>query len=242
MYYSYGHPPAITPLQNTPITKAIANMGYTEYWPAPSVKVDIFNLLLDSVHLKKNSFEKDVSPIIYAVGIRNIYCVEKLIEKGGRLDIISYTTKRYVWTHVAVMGNVELLKCMFNYGIDKDSTDQNGLSVLWWVVSSRNIEAVRYLLDLGVVIHSPKLERCKNNNVMIDINQEDQDPCIKAIRHNMFEIVKLFEEHGSKSCELFTALRCAVIYNSVDVASYLLKVRSVPEKWSIWPKHDKSIF
>ena len=22
----------------------------------------------------------------------------------------------------------------------------------------------------------------------------------------------------------------------------LLKVRSVPEKWSIWPKHDKSIF
>ena len=242
MYYSYGHPAAITPLQNTPITKAIANMGYTEYWPAPSVKVDIFNLLLDSFHLKKNSFEKDVSPIIYAVGIRNIYCVEMLIEKGGRLDIISYTTKRYVWTHVAVMGNVELLKCMFNYGIDKDSTDQNGLSVLWWVVSSRNIEAVRYLLDLGVVIHSPKLERCKNNNVMIDINQEDQDPCIKAIRHNMFEIVKLFEEHGSKSCELFTALRCAVIYNSVDVASYLLKVRSVPEKWSIWPKHDKSIF
>ena len=51
---------------------------------------------------------------------------------------------------------------------------------------------------------------------------------MKVIHHNMLEIVKLLEEYGSETCKLFMALRCAVIYNSVDVASYLLDKYTYP--------------
>ena len=60
--------------------------------------------------------------------------------------------QRYVWTKIASLGDVELLKWLFNHNLDKDSTDENGVSLLYYVVTSDNIEAVRYLLDLGVAI------------------------------------------------------------------------------------------
>ena len=39
--------------------------------------------------------------------------------------------------------------------------------------------------------------------------------------------------------EYHFVLKCAY-YN--EVRRKYIKVRSVPEQWSIWPKHDKSIF
>ena len=154
---------------------------------------------------------------------------------------------------VARLGNVELLKCLFNRGIDKDGTDQVGLSVLWWVVFSGNIEAVRYLLDMGVTIpnYAPKLYetqcgRCKKDKLIIkhrvdrhrfeddgsplviDLNEEDKDPCMQAISDNEMEIVKLLDEHGSQSCKSFTALISAVKCGSVDVLSYLLNTYTYP--------------
>ena len=53
---------------------------------------------------------------------------------------------------VARKADAELFKCMFNRGVDKDSTSQGGYSILSYVVNSGNIEAVRYLLDIGVAI------------------------------------------------------------------------------------------
>ena len=95
--------------------------------------------------------------LVYAVRNANINCLKCLIANGA--DVIGKPMWRkhdygYLWSLVARLGNVELLKCLFNRGIDKDATDQVGLSVLWWVVHSGNIEAVRYLLDIGVVIHN----------------------------------------------------------------------------------------
>ena len=180
----------------------------------------------------------------------NINCLKCLIANGA--DVIGKPMWRkhccfYVWSLVARLGNVELLKCLFNRGIDKDSADQIGLSVLWWVVNSGNIEAVRYLLDIGVSIpnYAPKVHEiqcglCKKDKLVIeckvdrhrfeedegklivDFFKEDQDPCMRAIYDNNLEIVKLLDEHGSQSCKSFTALRRAVIWGSVDVASYLL--------------------
>ena len=141
----------------------------------------------------------------------------------------------YLWTLVASRGDVELLNCMINpeidYGLDKDITDKNGHSILWHVVGSGNIEAVRYLLDIGVAIptYAPEerevpCKQCKENRLIIDNDseQEDRDPCLRAIRYNQLEIVKLLDEYGSKSCKSFHALRRAVQIGSVDVVSYLL--------------------
>ena len=142
-----------------------------------------------------------------------------------------------LWTIVAIIGNVKLLKCMINGGVDKNSTDQEGKSILCLVVHSGNIEAVRYLLDLGVAIpnYAPEerevpCEHCGENRLIIDNDweQEIRDPCMKAIHCNELEMVKLLDEYGSQSCKSFYALRSAVQYGFVDVVSYLLNKYSYP--------------
>ena len=121
-------------------------MGYGYEHTSVNVYADIFDVLLDSgVEVNTPPLEFDTSPIIAAVNLQNVYCAKKLIEKGVSLDAVDYYG-RYVRSVIAEMGNIELLKCMFTHGVDKDSEDRTGLSVLWCVVGSGNVEAVRYLL------------------------------------------------------------------------------------------------
>ena len=143
----------------------------------------------------------------------------------------------YLWTLAARRGDAELLKCMFNYGIDKNSVDQDGFSILWHVVDNGNIEAVRYLLDIGVAIptfaseeREVQYEQCGENRLIIDNDseQKERDPCLRAIWYNQLEIVKLLDEYGSKSCKSFIALRSAILFESVDVVSYLLSKYTYP--------------
>ena len=170
--------------------------------------------------------------LMHAVRNANINCIMKLIENGACLDAID-SNRRYMWVVIAKMGNVELLKYMFNHGLDKDTTDQYGFSVLWYVVNSSNAEAVRYLLDLGVAIPTCILDvqkrqcmLCKEMTLIVDYDNWEKhtmvDPSMKAVRCNELEIVKLLGEHGSQSYRSFNALRCAVRYGKVDVVSYLL--------------------
>ena len=130
-----------------------------------------------------------------------------------------------MWSLVARCGDVETLKCLFKRGIDKDSIDKDGFSILWHVVTHGNIEAVLYMLDLGVAIpnYSPEerktqCEHCKEDRLIIDTKsrQQLQNPW------NILKMIKLLEKHGSQNCKLFNALRNAVTYGSVDVTSYLL--------------------
>ena len=220
--------------QWTPIMEAIRKFRYPKSGSA--INVDIFDVLLDNgVDVDIFTFEYYQRPIIYALSTGNDYLIKRLIEKGAHLDI-THSSETYLWSIVAHFGNAELLKCMLNHGIDKDSTDLNGLSLLWWVVASRDVEAVRYLLDLGVSIPSyeqevreRQCEQYKNYKLyIVNIKQEAQDPCIRAIRDKKLEIVKLLEEYGSQSCTSFTALRHALLYNSFDIASYLLNKYKYP--------------
>ena len=210
----------------TPIMVAIENMGRN----GSAINVDIFDLLLDNgADVNKTTFKHNngfMSPLVYAVGFGNVYCIQRLIEKGACFNIIGYGGK--AWAMIARLGNIELLKCLFNYGIDKDCANYDGYRVLYWVIAGGNIEAVHYLLNLGVVIPSYKYERYEKNKSILRIRQEYRDPCIIAIHYNRLEIVKLLEEYGSKTSKSFTALCCAVINNSVDVASYLLNTYKYP--------------
>ena len=185
------------------------------------------------------------SALMLTVRSANIKCLKCLIANGA--DVKGDDSYGCVWSEAARSGNVELLKYLFNCGIDIDCTDWNGLNALWWVVKSGNIEVVRYLLDIGVVItnYGPKVretrcERCNKDRLIIDYRVDKNwfkggrypflyfldgdriDPCMIAICDNKLEIVKLLDERGSQSCKSYTALKCAVKYDSVDVASYLL--------------------
>ena len=84
---------------------------------------------------------------------------------------------------------------------------------------------------MAIPLYKPKINEiqcgnCKENTLLLDDIPWEQravkDPCIRAICSNQLEIVKLLEERGSQSCKYFNALRYAVIFDSVDVASYLL--------------------
>ena len=219
---------------NEPIMMAIIRCNYSN--DLPVIRSDIFDLLLNAAAQQtKDHLRNCAEYIVCAIQAGNADCIKKLIKIGAPLNII--VTEYPVWAWIAREGNVELLNCMFNRGIDKDATDHNGMSMLWHVVSSGNVEAVRYLLDLGVAIpnHTPEVrkpqcETCKENRFIINDNskQDNSDPCMIAIRFNKLEIVKLLDEYGSQCCKSFTALRHAVKYNSVDVASYLLNKYTYP--------------
>ena len=194
-----------------------------------SVHEDMFELLLDN-----SPIESYKTLLLVAIEDRNVYFAKKLIEKGARLDKIVHG-KCYVWSTIALFGNVELVKCMMNHGIDKDSTDHNGLSVLWYVVAGGNIEAVRYLLDIGVVIptttpeaRETQCEQCKENRLLLE--DDIQDPCLAAMCDLSYglEIVKLLEENGSQSYKSFEALRHAIFYDNVEVTLYLLNNYTYP--------------
>ena len=218
--------------QSSAIREAIKMMG-NDHQPT-SVNKDIFDLLLtDRVIIDKPPFDYYVSLLTVAAHFDNVYCVRKLMSKGACFDILRYNKDNFVWSKLAKMGNVEVLKSMFNCGIDKDYTDPFGYSILCWVVRNEKIKAVRYLLDLGVAIplYKPKISEmqcghCKENTLLLDDKPWEQravkDPCISAICDNKLEIVKLLEERGSQSCKHFNALRCAVIFDCMDVAFYLL--------------------
>ena len=140
---------------------------------SPGDHHELLDMLIRSCQLRTIDAEDSrmCTALEYAVRNTNINCLKCLIANG--VDVIGkhmWLKHNYgcAWTLVACLGNVELLKCLFNRGIDKDATDLVGLSVLWCVVVSGNVEAVRYLLDIGVAIlnYAPKVheiqcERCK---------------------------------------------------------------------------------
>ena len=200
-------------------------------WQLSVISSDIFDLLIDAdVYQNIDHFSINPSYFLSDWYTGNVNFTKKLIVIGAPLNVIA-SNSLYMWALVAREGNMELLKCMFNRGFDKDSKDQNGLSVLWYAVDSGNVEAVWYLLSLEVVIptykpdlRETKCEHCKETILIIDDDSIDdnQNSCMRTIRKNNVKIVKLLEEHGSQSCKSFAALRCAMRYRNEDVVSYLL--------------------
>ena len=199
------------------------------------VMTDILELLLDC-GVNVNKPYKQLLPIEYAIYNNNVLCVKTLIEKGARLDtIVQYNVN--IWSEVAFMGNVELLKCMLEHGIDKEDRDINGISLLTYVAKSCDIESIRYLLDLGVTMTSCATQsdeiscrHCGKNRLLIDTTAEEkiQDPHMDACKFHRLDIIQLLEEYGNQSFKSINALRHAVIHGSAGVVEYLLGKYNYP--------------
>ena len=220
----------LSPQTLNPIVETIRRLKpNTKY--SSIVMTDMLDLLLDSgVNFDKPDSLTKQRPIDYAISEENVQCVKKLIEKGARLD------KRDPWgvytcSEVARMGSVELLKCMFDHGIDKDFTDMEGQSLLSFTAESGSIEAMRYLLDLRVTITSGRTraneiscQYCGKNRLLIDTRAERsvEPPYSIACEFDMLDVVWLLEEYGDQSFKSINALRLAVIHGSYEVVVYLL--------------------
>ena len=236
---SYAGYSSLFPYQHTlsPIVEAIKKLQLPNPEYSSIAMPEILDLLLDSgVDVNKPYCLSKPKPIEYAIYQGNVHCVKKLIEKGSRLKHI-VREDMYIWSKVACMGSVDLLKCMLDNGIDKECTDREGKSLLSYTVFSGNVESIRYLLDLGVAITSCTTKaneitckHCGKSRLLIDIVAEDEihDPHMMACQLNMLHVVRLLEERGNQNFKSMNALRYAVLHSGLEVVKYLLCKYSYP--------------
>ena len=213
-----------------PLIETIRRLQPDSKYP-PGIMTDIFDLLLDNTIEMNIEYEGFYhSPITYAINLGNVECLKKLIRKGAQLEIHNYK-HGYVWCVIAKMGNVELLNCMFEVGIDMNWKHGNSETLLSHVLHSKNIDAIRYLLDIGVSVNtytptSNKVPctKCGKDILIVDAVSVERrhEPFMIACELNMLQVVKLLEEYGCQSFKSIDALRWAMAHNSVEVADYLL--------------------
>ena len=236
---------------NGPLIDSIVLL-HPNYRHSYNTMMGIFDLLLDSgADVNKPCFYRNRTPIMYAAMVGNANCVEKLIQKGAQvnhIDSAGHTVE--VGTLAARAGSVDVLKCLIeDHGIDKNSIDKNGLSLLYWAVHSGNIEIVRYLLKLGVTMTSfvpqERVEACKDcgKNILcyhFNATQLYTDPYVKAIKYKMLDVVRLMDEYG---CELYKSLEFlsyAISADSVDVVEYLLSNYKYPLNYGYTVRYNDS--
>ena len=196
--------------------------------------MDIFDLLLDNgANLNNRYFSTRRTPIMFAASFGIVRCVKKLIDRGAQLDLTDISG-RTVWSLAlaAESGSVDMLKYLLEDNrIDKNSIDKEGLSVLYWAVKSGNIEAVRYLLKIGVrtttYIPTEYAEPCKHCRKCVQSHYRTKskvttDAYMLAISMNQPEVMKLMEDHGCLLYQSDEALSYAVRMNSVETVDYLL--------------------
>ena len=210
--------------------------------------LDILDFLLDSgADVNKPCHNHQRTPAMYAADIGNVNCLEKLIQKGARLNSVD-KTGRTVWMVAAQTGNVDMLKCLLeDNGVDKNSIDKKGCSVLYWTVGSGNVEAVRYLLNLGVAtatyIPQEGVEACGDCGINVSRHcardiQLNTDPGMRAIADDLPEVVRLIDEYGCQFYKHPDALIHAIRKSSVEVVDYLLHRHKYPMNYVYRCKED----
>ena len=202
------------------------------------IMTEIFDLLLDSgIDVNKTYGKHPRTPIMFAMSLGNVACSKKLFKSGVQLENTIWPHS-WLWLLAASMGSVELLKCIVDYGIDKNATDENGRNALHFAVDSGNVNVIRFLLDLGVTksTYTPKVEavepcsQCGSNRLFLgdDNDQQEFDVYMIAVKQHKPDVVQLLEEHGCQNGKYFTALRLAMFSNNVEMLEYLFNNYQYP--------------
>ena len=215
------------------------NLLHPKSHHSSDVMMDIVDVLLESGVDVNTPCDHERTPVMYAGVVGNTNCVQKLIQKGARLNTAD-AFGRTIWSLAAFSGNVDMLKCLLeDNGIDKNSIDAQECSVLYWAVigGKCNIEAIRYLLHLGATTttYIPQecmkpCTACGTNLAFHLVNEEElyTDPYMLAICDDHPEALKLLEEYGCQLYKSLEVLSYAVGLNSEKVVDYLLRNHKYP--------------
>ena len=212
-----------------PLISSISMMASTSH--CSDVTMGIFDLLLKSgANVNRSCNLNKRTPVMYAAEFGNVNCVKKLIEKGAELNYTD-SSGHTVSTLAARTGSVDVLKCLIeDNGMDKNYVDNNDYSLLSWAVLSKNIEAVRYLLNLGVTISTyipqENIDPCKVCGTIIGYScvyeSQSADPYMLAISRKQLAMMKLMDEHGCHVYKSYEALCRAVSGQRAHMVEYLL--------------------
>ena len=212
------------------------NLMHPDAVCSSTIRMDIFDLLLDSgADLNKRCSEYKRTPLMYAAILDNVHCVKKLVEKGA--DIFTTDKRDFTTSTLAAKeGSLNVLKWLIeDHGLDKNSIDKDGGSVLLWAVRGRNIEAARYLLNIGAstTTHTPRelVELCQHCGTDLPFVNDEEfalHPCLNAIEFKQVDMVKLFDEYGCQLYKHLYVLSYAVRTNSVKIVKYLLSNYKYP--------------
>ena len=176
-----------------------------------STNRDIFDFLLESgVDVNKPDCGKR-TPLMHAAYAGSVECVEKLLQKGARLDVTDQNGQ-CAWTYAE---KFEVFKCMLDHGLDKNAIDSRGRSVLYFVVKKCNVFEVRYILEQGVTL-ATDIPEIFNSPDKLKYN-----PCMLAIKVNMMSVVQLLDEYSQTFKSLY-ALRYAAVLGHAHLVKYLL--------------------
>ena len=232
----------------SPLINSINNL-HLNFRCSYDIMVNIFDILLDSgADVNQPCHRYQRTPMMYAAVGGLVSCVQKLIQKGADLhlaDKLGHT----VWTLAAGAGCVDVLQCLLeDGGIDKNSIDCHGFSILRWAVESRNFQTLSYLLNLGVTIttYIPQecVELCKSCGTSIRCycireTQRNTDPYMQAVKLNMVEVAKLMDEYGCQLYKSTDTLIYAIHANSVEVVDYLLCKHKYPLNDEYSERYDR---
>ena len=199
----------------TPLTTATRVFNFSTN--KSSTRKEMFDCLLESgADVNKPDCQKQ-TPLMHAADMRAVECIEKLVQNGARVDT-SDRRDLIVFNGTALASSLETFKCLFDSVVDKNATDQKGRGILYFVVCSGNVEAVRYILSHGVTM---------TNNIPIQYDEPDKiellfDPLLTAIERSNMDLVKILEDNGCQMGKSLYALRSAVRYDKVEVVQHLL--------------------
>ena len=215
------------------------NLMHPESVCPSNIRMDIFDLLLDNgVDVNQPCLENKRTTIEYAFHVDNAHCVKKLIKKGA--DIFTTDEDKFTTGMFAARdGRVNVLKWLIeDNGLDKNFIDEKGRSVLFWAVHGGNIEAARYLLNIGASTtkYPPRelvepCQHCGTDLPFVNDRGFFLEPCLRFVTgaaHIRADMVKLFDEYGCQLYKQLYVLSYAVRSSSVDVVKYSLSNYKYP--------------
>ena len=164
---------------------------------------DLDILTWTNIHFKGPSYEEIIKNCCQS---NNLSLLKKIYENVSIEELIKG------FKAAAMNNNLEIMKFLFEHGVDINADGKPGWTALMHSVDSRDLNMTNFLLDKGVSVDH--------------VSVEELVECFeKAATNNNLEIIKFLFEHGVNISreKLANSLTIAAENNNLEIVEFLLK-------------------